>query len=123
MSEPAKDETDLVQCMAKAMHDSVYKGQTKWEDTRKFERYYREAEADAALAAIRAAGWAVVPQTKLDCLRADNALLLASFMEKAAEELEKVYDMYCSNHHQYERDMELPRAIRAMLAAAPGVEP
>ena len=123
MTEPAKDETNLVQCMAKAMHDSVYKGQTKWEDTRKFERYYREAEAEAALVAIRKAGWAVVPQTKLDCLSADNALLLASFMEKAAEELEKVYDMYCSNHRQYERDMELPRAIRAMLAAAPGQKP
>ena len=61
MSEPAKDEADLVKCMAKAMHDSVYQGETRWEDTRKFERYYREAEAEAALAAIRAAGWAVVP--------------------------------------------------------------
>jgi hypothetical protein len=61
MSEPAKDETDLVKCMAKAMHDSVYKGETDWKDTRKFERYYREAEAEAALVAIRAAGWAVVP--------------------------------------------------------------
>jgi hypothetical protein len=83
MSEPAKDEADLVQCMAKAMHDSVYKGQTKWEDTRKFERYYREAEAEAALAAIRAAGWAVVPQTELDDLRAENARLREALEEIA----------------------------------------
>jgi hypothetical protein len=36
-------------------------------------------------------------------------------MEEAAEALEDVTDMYRSNQHQYERDMELPRAIRAML--------
>ena len=76
MSEPAKDEADLVKCMAKAMHDSVYQGETKWEDTRKFERYYREAEAEAALVAIRAAGWAVVPQRQptLKMLNAAHAL-------------------------------------------------
>ena len=88
-----------------------------------YDNYDLDLPMSFTLAAIRAAGWAVVPQTKLDCLRADNALLFGSFMEKAAEELEKIYDMYCSNHHQYERDMELPRAIRAMLAAAPGVKP
>ena len=36
-------------------------------------------------------------------------------MEQAAKELEEFYDMYRSNQHQYERDMELPHAIRAML--------
>jgi hypothetical protein len=107
MSEPAKDEAELLRRIEE---------QSGWDGQ------WLIAPVDA-LAAIRAAGWAVVPQTKLDCLRADNALLLASFMEKAAEELEKVYDMYCSNQHQHERDMELPRAIRAMLAAAPGVKP
>ena len=107
MSEPAKDEAELMERVAEALYDN----------------YDLDLPMSFTLAAIRAAGWAVVPQTKLDCLRADNALLLTSFMEKAAEELERVYDMYCSNHHQYERDMELPRAIRAMLAAAPGVKP
>ena len=61
MSEPAKDEADLVQCMAKAMHDSVYGGEFAWMDVSKTEQSYREMEADAALAAIRAAGWVVVP--------------------------------------------------------------
>jgi hypothetical protein len=36
-------------------------------------------------------------------------------MEQAAKELEEFYDMYRSDQHQYERDMELPNAIRAML--------
>lgn len=36
-------------------------------------------------------------------------------IEEAASTLEDLYDMYRSNQHQYERDMELPRAIRAML--------
>ena len=36
-------------------------------------------------------------------------------MEQAAKELEELYDMYRSNQHQYEREMELPRAIRALL--------
>ena len=36
-------------------------------------------------------------------------------MEEAAKELEELYDMYRSNQHQYEREMELPRAIRALL--------
>jgi hypothetical protein len=70
MSNPAKDEADLVQCMAKAMHDSVYGGESAWMDVSKIEQSYREMEADAALAAIRAAGWEVAPQTELDALRA-----------------------------------------------------
>jgi hypothetical protein len=36
-------------------------------------------------------------------------------MVVAAKELEEFYDMYRSNQHQYERDMELPRAIRDLL--------
>jgi hypothetical protein len=36
-------------------------------------------------------------------------------MEQAAKELEEFYDMYRSNQHQYQRDMELPRAIRDLL--------
>lgn len=35
-------------------------------------------------------------------------------MEEAASTLEDLYDMYRSNQH-HEREMELPRAIRAML--------
>ena len=36
-------------------------------------------------------------------------------MEEAAKDLEELYDMYRSNQHQYEREMKLPRAMRALL--------
>ena len=36
-------------------------------------------------------------------------------MEQAAKELEEFYDMYRSDQHQYERDMELTNAMRALL--------
>lgn len=61
MAEPAKDEADLVQRVSQALHHEVYGGQTAWMDASKIERFYREMEAGAAIAAIRAAGWAVVP--------------------------------------------------------------
>jgi hypothetical protein len=49
-------------------------------DASKIEQAYREMEADAALAAIRAAGWAVVParltkDMEYDALRAEDARL------------------------------------------------
>jgi hypothetical protein len=72
MSEPAKDKTDLVQRMARAMHELVYGKESAWMDSSKIEQSYREMEADAILAAIRAAGWAVVPKTELDTLRREN---------------------------------------------------
>jgi hypothetical protein len=97
MSEPAKDEADLVQCMAKAMHNVVYEGQSQWGSIGRIEQFYREMEAYAALAAIRAAGWAVVPQRQptLEMLNAAHALKNPG------------------NRDIYE----------AMIAAAPGVEP
>jgi hypothetical protein len=111
MSEPAKDKTDLVQRMAKAMHDSVYGGESAWMDVSKIEQSYREMEADAALAAIRAAGWVVVP---------------VALMEEVVEELEEMNDShyhhrekYPEEQRRYERDMEMPRAVRAMLALDP----
>jgi len=80
-----------------------------------YDNYDLDLPMSFTLAIIRAAGWAVVPVV---------------LMEQAVEELEVMNDSYY--HHRekypdeqrrYERDMELPRAIRAMLAAAPGVKP
>jgi len=103
MTEPAKDEADLVQCMAKAMHDSVYGGESAWMDVSKIEQSYREMEADAALAAIRAAGWAVVP----------------------VEPTEEMLDIGTSHIFQPGATWHkcAGDAYRAMLAAAPGVKP
>jgi hypothetical protein len=100
MSEPAKDEAELIEWVA---------NNVTWYS----HHYY--ANARSALDAIRAAGWAVVP---------------VALMEEAVEELEEMNDShyhhrekYPDEQRRYERDMELPRAIRAMLAAAPGVKP
>jgi hypothetical protein len=60
MSEPAKDEADLIGTIAWAIFELNCSA---------------DGAAKAALAAIRAAGWAVVPQTELDDLRAENARL------------------------------------------------
>jgi hypothetical protein len=98
MSEPTKDEAELLERVRQAI----------WHhgDGRE--------DAEAALAAIRAAGWAVVP---------------VALMEQAASALHE----YIIHEHRdwitweqkrrFDRDMELPEAIRAMIAAAPGVKP
>ena len=121
MSNVAKDEAELIERMAEGLHNDYdlnlpekYRGSF---------RTVRPPEScdiivgsvTAVLAAIRAAGWAVVP---------------VALMEEAVEELEEMNDShyhhrekYPEEQRRYERDMELPRAIRAMLAAAPGVKP
>ena len=113
MTDAAKDEAELVERVAKALHDEVYTEQSAWMDVSKFERSCREAEANTAIAAIRAAGWAVVP---------------VALMEEAIEELSAtasanspVRASYPLMMRRYMRDMELPNAIRA--AIEPEVRP
>jgi hypothetical protein len=102
MSEPAKDEAELIERILQAIWDGCDEGL---------------AEANPAIdaiAAIRAAGWAVVP---------------VALMEQAASALHE----YIIHEHRdwitweqkrrFDRDMELPEAIRAMIAAAPEVKP
>jgi len=103
MSKPAKDKAELVEQVALAILDYGVINNTI------------STLATSAIAAIRAAGWAVVPVT---------------LIEQAVEELEEMNDShyhhrekYPDEQRRYERDMELPRAIRAMFAAAPGVKP
>jgi hypothetical protein len=84
MSEPAKDEAELIERMAEGLHNDYdlnlpekYRGSF---------RTVRPPEScdiivgsvTAVLAAIRAAGWEVAPQTELDALRAENARLRAA---------------------------------------------
>jgi len=126
VSNPAKDEADLVQCMAKAMHDSVYGGESAWVDVSKIERSYREMEADAALAAIRAAGWAVVPVEPTEGMRrATWEAQLRHTNEKLHMELpdwriQQALQARMDDPKQREMDRV---AYAATLAAAPGVEP
>jgi len=91
MSEPAKDEAELVQSMAKAMHNVVYEGQSQWDSIGRIEQFYREMEAYAALDAIRAAGWEVAPQTELDTLRAENARMREALEEMARDDFDRPF--------------------------------
>jgi aspartate carbamoyltransferase catalytic subunit len=94
MSEPAKDEAELISTLS-------YEIGTR--------------TARAALAAIRAAGWAVVPVALMDQL-----------VEKHEELCDEYYydrKKYADVKRRYEDDMKTASAIRAMLAAAPGLKP
>ena len=109
MTEPAKDEAELLERIARDLWGVPLEQFPFWNG----KSYLTDAAI--ALAAIRAAGWAVVPVV---------------FIEQAVDELEESAsgsyphrDAYPEEMRRYERDMELPRAIRAMLAAAPGVKP
>lgn len=105
MSEPAKDEAELVEWVADAMWGKSHEGYN----------YLDISNLPAIIiAGIREAGWAVVP---------------VALMENAVDELEENAngsyphrDAYPEEMRRYMRDMELPTAIRAMLAAAPGVK-
>ena len=68
MTEPAKDEAALLARITGAL----------W-------NYQGAHHADIALAAIREAGWAVVPVTEQDALRAENARLRERLKELATE--------------------------------------
>jgi len=95
MSEPAKDEAELLERVRQAI----------WHhgDGRE--------DAEAALAAIRAAGWAVVP------VEATDEMLWAGENLPAP-----LWEMDNSDHSQFV--LFLRRAEwAAMLAAAPGVKP
>ena len=105
MSNVAKDEAELL-C---AMVDAILKYLTP--DARWTSKPYVERDLAAA---IRAAGWAVVPQ---------------ALVEEAVNELSHHIEYLFRGHpdnpssaETYNLEMKLPRTIRAMLAAAPGVK-
>ena len=84
MTEPAKDEAELLERMAKgAMCAGIIICHNQKSCIGCF------AKADAALAAIRAAGWAVVParlikDMEYDALRAENARLRGALADMHA---------------------------------------
>jgi len=98
MSEPAKDEAELLEqvvlttCECHPGECYVKMGQMLC--------CAEDDKVEAVFAAIRKAGWAVVP---------------VALMEEAADVLEDVIIQGCEE--------ELPAAIRAMLAAALEVKP
>jgi pyruvate-formate lyase-activating enzyme len=74
-SEPAKDEAALIKFIGQIIF--YFGGE---------EDFFME-NAEAALTIIREQGWAVVPQTELDTLRAENARLRAIITDMALSDL------------------------------------
>ena len=76
MTEPAKDEAELLCALVDAIWQYLAP-ETRWTAKPYVERDLR--------AAIRAAGWTVVPVTEQDALRAENARLRERLKELATE--------------------------------------
>jgi hypothetical protein len=80
MSEPAKDDITLLRLVGEEIRQTLTRPPYCMEGTGcELPPCGCSQEAGkAAIAAIRAAGWAVVPKTELDTLRRENALMLAA---------------------------------------------
>jgi hypothetical protein len=110
MSEPAKDEAGIVEIMAKAHRErwrdreGVRAETLEWSDICGAEHLDSIALMEAALAAIRAAGWAVVPVEPTFAMRCEGsvAMVKLEYLPSPGE----VESIYC-----------------AMIAAAPGFKP
>jgi hypothetical protein len=104
MSEPAKDEAELVEMMAMAMakhfsmNNSPHMSGNPLNRLGALERRRLDDATTAALAAIRAAGWAVVP-------------------------VEPTEEMFDAGHASSAHGHGIVALYRAMVAAAPGVKP
>ena len=92
MSEPAKDEAELVERIARDLFEVPFGQFPSWNG-----KTYL-ADAAIALAAIRAAGWAVVPVEPTD-------------------------EMFEAGHEEVLGGSGVIATYRAMLAAAPEVKP
>lgn len=109
MSEPAKDEAALVARITGAL----------W-------NYQGAHHADIVLAAIRAAGWAVVPMELTEEMRraawkAQYRFANIAFPKpKSEKKMQQLIQTRMDDRYQQEQDR---MAYAAMLATAPGVTP
>jgi hypothetical protein len=97
MSKPAKDEAALLKRVGEAIRESVIQPGCCMEDTgcQIGPCGCSKEAAEAALTAIRKAGWEVAPQAELDTLRAENARLreaLSFYVRIRAQPVELVKD-------------------------------
>jgi hypothetical protein len=86
MSKPAKDEAALLKRAGEAIRKALIKppGCTESTGCAVGPCHCAHVAADAALAEIRAAGWAVVPQAQLEILCAENERQREALSEIAA---------------------------------------
>ena len=97
MSKPAKDEPALLKRAGEAIRKALIKppGCTESTGCAVGPCHCAHLAAEASIAAIRAAGWEVAPQTELDTLRAENARLreaLSFYVRIRAQPVELVKD-------------------------------
>jgi len=103
MSEPAKDEAELLEQMAMAMakhfsmNNAPHMSGNPLNRLSILERGRLNNATNAALAAIRAAGWAVVP-------------------------VEPTGEMFEAGHEEFWEGKGIVDTYRAMIAAAPGAK-
>jgi len=111
MSEPAKDKADLLKRAGEAIRKALIKppGCTESTVCAIGPCYCAHVAAEAALAAIRAAGWAVVPVEPTWPMVRRGGDADIDWRGVAADKMLS--------------DVEVMRIYRAMLAAAPGMKP
>ena len=104
MSEPAKDEAALLERVGEAIRESVIQPGCCMEDTgcQIGPCGCSKEAAEAALTAIRAAGWAVVPVEPTDKM---------------------IWEARAADWDASPERLTWAAGYRAMLAAAPGVKP
>jgi hypothetical protein len=112
MRQPAKDEAALLKRVGEAIRKSVIQPGCCMEDTgcQIGPCGCSQEAGKAAIAAIRAAGWAAVPQAELDALRAENARLRASPTSLKTAYAEKIIEIY--NNTPIMRDLALKKKAK-----------
>jgi hypothetical protein len=92
MSKPAKDEAALLKRAGEAIRKALIKppGCTESTGCAVGPCHCAHLAAEASIAAIRSAGWAVVPKTELDTLRAENARLREALTNARAETFDAI---------------------------------
>jgi len=143
MSKPAKNEAALLKRAGEAIRKALIKppGCTESTGCAVGPCHCAHLAAEAALAAIRAAGWAVVPVEPTDgllmsmALRADHGLGCSGYYDVPGGEPWQTHarrlEMAISEARKQHEEVvgtgfykpECNDTYRAMLAAAPGVKP
>lgn len=113
MSEPAKDEAELLERIAKAFCCPSPSGCV---GNINCDRLDFQIDAIRALAAIRAAGWDVVPQAELEILRAENTRLREA-LEETCNALEAATAFhYAKGGFPFKSSKQTLKQARAALA-------
>jgi hypothetical protein len=121
MTKPAKDEPALLKRAGEAIRKALIKppGCTESTGCAVGPCHCAHLAAEASIAAIRAAGWTVVPQTELDALRAENARLRGA-LEETCNALEAATAFhYANGGFPFKSSKQTLKQARAALEVKP----